>query len=127
MSTLPDKNEFEFAKIEEIANSGNDYPVFMLNLNKYFDRSGFLNKNEKYNQYIKTVYAILHEIGGKMLWRSAVHDQMVGNQEIDEIWAVWYPSHKAFLGLKDVPTAAKSFTLKRQVVERAVIHRCDPY
>ena len=127
MSTLPDRNELEFAEIEVIANSENDRPVFMLNLNKYFDRSGFLNKNEKYNNYIKTVYAILHEAGGKMLWRSTVHDQMVGNQEIDEIWAVWYPSHKAFLDLKDVPTAAKSFTLKRQVVERAVIHRCDPY
>ena len=127
MSTLPDRNEFEFAEIEVIANSENDRPVFMLNLNKYFDRSGFLNKNEKYNNYIKSVYAILHEAGGKMLWRSTVHDQMVGNQEIDEIWAVWYPSHKAFLDLKDVPTAAKSFTLKRQVVERAVIHRCDPY
>ena len=127
MSTLPDRNEFEFAKIEKIANSENDQPVFMLNLNKYFDRSGFLNQNEKYSDYIKTVYAILYETGGKMLWRSTVHDQMVGNQEIDEVWAVWYPSHKAFLGLKDVPTAAKSFTLKRQVVERAVIHRCDPY
>ena len=127
MSTLPDRNELEFAEIEVIANSENDRPVFMLNLNKYFDRSGFLNQNEKYNNYIKTVYAILYETGGKMLWRSTVHDQMVGNQEIDEIWAVWYPSHKAFLNLKDVPTAAKSFTLKRQVVERAVIHRCDPY
>ena len=94
MSTLPDRNEFEFAKIEEIANSENDHPVFMLNLNKYFDRSGFLNQNEKYSDYIKTVYAILHETGGKMLWRSTVHDQMVGNQKIDEIWAVWYPSHK---------------------------------
>ena len=127
MSILPDRNELEFAKIEEIANSENDRPVFMLNLNKYFDRSGFLNRNEKYNDYIETVYAILHETGGKMLWRSTVRDQMVGNQEIDEAWAVWYPSHKAFLGLKDVPTAAKSFTLKRQIVERAVIHRCDPY
>ena len=127
MSILPDRNELEFAKIEEIANSENDHPVFMLNLNKYFDRSGFLNRNEKFNDYIETVYAILHETGGKMLWRSTVHDQMVGNQEIDEAWAVWYPSHKAFLDLKDVPTAAKSFTLKRQIVERAVIHRCDPY
>lgn len=127
MSTLPDKNELEFAKIAEIANSENDLPVFMLNLNKYFDRNGFLNRNEKYNEYIKTIYAILHEIDGKMLWRSTVYDQMVGDEDIDEVWAVWYPSHKAFLGLKDVPTAAKSFTLKRQIVERAVIHRCDPY
>ena len=134
MSTLKDTNELEFAKIEEIANSETDCPVFMLNLNKYFDRGRFINQDEKYNKYIKTVYAILYEIGGKMLWRSPVHDQMVGKQGIDEIWAVWYfshavwyPSHKAFLGLKDVPTAAKSFTLKRQIVERAIIHRCDPY
>jgi len=66
MSTLPDTNELEFAKIAEIANSENDRPVFMLNLNKYFDRSGFINRDEKYDEYIKTVYAILHEIGGKM-------------------------------------------------------------
>ena len=52
MSTLPDRNEIEFAKIEEIANSENDHPVFMLNLNKYFDRSGFLNQDEKYNDYV---------------------------------------------------------------------------
>ena len=127
MSTLPDKNEGEFASIQEIAKSKNDRPVFMLNLNTYFDRKGFLSRDEKHSSYIKTVYAILHEIGGKMLWRTTVKDQMVGEQDVDEVWAVWYPSHKAFLGLKDVPTAAKSFTLKREVVKRAVIHRCDPY
>ena len=127
MSTLPDTNKLEFSKILEIANSETDLPVFMLNLNKYFDNSRFINRDEKYDEYIKTVYAILYEISGKMLWRSPVHYQMVGEQDVDEIYAVWYPSHKAFLGLKDLPTTAKSFTLKRQIVERAVIHRCDPY
>ena len=53
MSTLPDTNELEFSKIQEIANSETDRPVFMLNLNKYFDRSGFINRDEKYNEYIK--------------------------------------------------------------------------
>ena len=62
-----------------------------------------------------------------MLWRSPVHDQMVGEQSIDEVEAVWYPSREAFLGLNDVATAAKSFTLKQQVVESAVIDRCGPY
>ena len=99
----------------------------MLNLNTYFDRKGFLNRDGKYSEYIKTVYAILYEIGGKMLWRTPVIDQIVGEQNVDEIWAVWYPSHRAFLELKDTPTAAKSFTLKRELVKRAVIHRCDPY
>ena len=65
MSTLPDTNELEFAKIEEIANSETDRPVFMLNLNKYFDRRGFINRDEKYNEYIKTVYAILYETGAR--------------------------------------------------------------
>ena len=85
MSILPDTNELEFSKIQEIENSETDRLVFILNLNKYFDKSGFINWDEKYNEYIKTVYAILYEIGGKMLWRSPVHDQMVGEQEIDEI------------------------------------------
>ena len=43
MSTLPDTNELEFSKIQEIENSETDRPVFMLNLNKYFDKSGFIN------------------------------------------------------------------------------------
>ena len=78
MSTLPDKNEGEFTIIQEIAKSKSDRPVLMLNLNTYFDRKGFLNRDGKYSEYIKTVYAILHEIGGKMLWRTPVIDQMVG-------------------------------------------------
>ena len=41
--TLPDTNELEFSKIQEIENSETDRPVFMLNLNKYFDKSGFIN------------------------------------------------------------------------------------
>ena len=94
MSTLLYTNELEFANYSnEIAKSESDRPVFMLNLNKYFDRSGFINRDEKYKEYIKTVYAILHEIGGKMLWRSPVHPKWLDFlQDIDEIWAVWYPS-----------------------------------
>ena len=85
MSTLPDTKKLDFSTIQEIANSETDRPAFILNMSKFFDRSGFINRDEKYNEYIKTVYAILYEIGGKMLWRSPVHDQMVGEQEIDEI------------------------------------------
>ena len=44
------------SKIAEIAKSEDDRPVFMLNLNKYFDRSGFINRDENIkstlNQFI---------------------------------------------------------------------------
>jgi hypothetical protein len=42
----------------------------------------------------------LTTIGGKIPWRHPVFGQIVGDQPLDEILAVWYPSHQAFLDLE---------------------------
>ncbi len=42
----------------------------------------------------------------------------------DEILGAWYPSHKAFLSLKEQPSSAESFRLRELCVSEAVVHRC---
>src|SRR3546814_2394326 len=37
--------------------------------------------------------------GARILWCTPVFGQAVGTQHIDEILAVWYPTHKTFLDL----------------------------
>ena len=67
----------------------------------------------------------LLDVSGKILWCSPVHGQIVGQQPIHEMLAVWYPSHQAFGGLRNVPGAEEYFRLRDEVVEVRVIHRCD--
>ena len=44
---------------------------------------------------------------------------------MEEILGAWYPSHKAFLALKDQGQISEdNFRLRNLVVEYAVVHRC---
>src|SRR3546814_6719809 len=60
-----------------------------------------------------------------ILWCTPVFGQAVGTQHIDEILAVWYPTHKTFLDLSDAPGAKESYRLRGACVAYAVIHRCS--
>lgn len=107
-----------------IADSGNDGPVLMLNLNRYVPGTGFPDSGI-YHDYITGLEKFLPAVGGKILWRHAVHGQAVGEQKLDEILAAWYPSHQAFLDLRAAPGAEDNFRLRGECVEYAVIHRCS--
>src|SRR3546814_8174773 len=50
--------------------------------------------------------------GARILWCTPVFGQAVGTQHIDEILAVWYPTHKTFLDLSDAPGAKESYRLR---------------
>ena len=117
------RNESELAEIRSIAESGNDRPVLMLNLNRYSEEAGYPS-GEAYRAYMAALEALLPRVGGQILWRTPVFGQPVGEQAIDEILAAWYPSHRAFLELPRAPGADENFRLRRQCVEYAVIHRC---
>ena len=52
-------------------------------------------------------------------------EEIKGEQDIDEILAAWYPSHRAFLDLPDQPGAKENFRLRKICVRSAVIHRCN--
>ena len=114
----------DFAKIEEIANSGNDKPVLMVNLNKYFE--GEYPNGTIYKDYMKALDVLLEQhLGAKILWRVPVYGTPFGAQPLDEILGAWYPSHKAFLALRGQGMASdENFRLRSLAVENAVIHRC---
>ena len=113
----------DFDKIEEIAGSDNDRPVLMVNLNKYSE--GEYPDGAIYKDYMKALDVLLETIGGVILWRTPVYGQPIGTQPLDEILGAWYPSHKAFLALRDQgKISEENFRLRNLAVESAVIHRC---
>ncbi len=120
---LRERNESELAAIRAIAQSGDDKPVVMLNLNRYAEDAGY-PEGDPYRSYMSVLEVLLPRVGAKILWRTPVFGQPVGEQPIDEILAAWYPTHQAFLDLPDAPGADENFRLRRECVEYAVIHRC---
>ena len=126
MAEIPNINKQSFDEVYKIANSGDDRPVLMLNLNTYFHGQSTMS-SDAYAAYNSAVEAILREVKGKILWRSPVYGQPVGKQNVDEVMAVWYPSHQAFVDIKDAPSSARFAEAKNKVVKHAVIHRSDPY
>lgn len=117
------RNGGELAEIQRIAASGHDYPILMLNLNRYSPGSGFPDSGA-YREYIDALGPFLEHVGGKILWRFPVLGQAVGDQRIDEVIAAWYPRHKGFLDLYEAPGAPENYARKTACVEYAVIHRC---
>ena len=126
MAEVPNINKQAFDDVSKIANSGDDRPVLMLNLNTYFDGHSTMS-SDAYKAYNSAVEAILREVKGKILWRSPVYGQPVGKQHVDEVLAVWYPNHKAFMDIEDAPSSARFVEAKNRVVKYAIIHRSDPY
>ena len=117
------RNSDDFAVVRQIAESGNDHPVLMLNMNRYTPDLGFPDRGA-YRDYITEMGPFLEGAGAKLLWRFPVFGQAVGDQKIDEILACWYPLHRNFLELYAAPGAAENFRRKGMCVEYAVIHRC---
>ena len=87
--------------INAIAGSGHDAPVLMLNLNRYTVAAAYPH-GEAYKTYLTKIEASVGRVGGKLLWHTPVSGQPVGceHDRVDEILAVWYPSHTAFLRLR---------------------------
>ena len=119
----PFRNADELEKIKAIAGTDQDGPIVMMNLNRYTEAAGYPD-GALYQRYMTALDALLPQVGGKVLWRSAVLGQAAGQQDIDEILAVWYPSHQAFLGMPQVPGAEENYELRRECVAEATIHRC---
>ena len=122
MSASWNANELELDKIKAIADSDEDTPVLMVNINKYLD--GEYPNGDSYKSYMKILPQILAEVAGKVLWQLPVLGQPVGSQAADEILGIWYPSHKSFLALRTAPSYEENFRLKNLCISKAVIHRC---
>ena len=122
MADVKNRNDDEIQVIKEIATSGNDSPVLMLNLNRYAEAAGFPD-GELYRGYMSVLEEFLPIVGAKVLWRHNVLGQPIGDQKLDEVLAAWYPSHQAFLDLFTARGSDENFRLRSRAVEYAVIHR----
>ena len=99
-----------------------DEPVLMLNLNRYTRAAGFPDGDE-YRLYMARLEHSVRAGGGAVLWRTPVIDAVIGchHDDYDEILAVWYPSHTAFLELPEADGAELMFTSRKACVANATI------
>ena len=75
---------------------------------------------------MKALDVLLEHVAAKILWRTPVYGQPIGTQPLDEIFGAWYPTHRAFLVLREQGEASEeNFRLRNLAVEYAVIHRCQ--
>ncbi|MDD9929488.1 MAG: hypothetical protein OXR03_26980 [Rhodospirillaceae bacterium] len=123
MADAPFRNPAELEKIKAVAGTDADGPIVMLNLNRYKDAAGFPD-GALYRRYRAALDALLPQVGGKILWHAPAWGQAAGTQAIDEVLAVWYPSHQAFLDMPQQPGAEENYRLRQDCVAEATIHRC---
>ena len=126
MADLPNVNSAEIEVFKRIARSNADGPVLMLNLNKYRTEAQYPT-GKIYKDYMAILDTLLLQVGGKILWRTIVHGQVVGNQDIDEALGIWYPTHQAFINLMSAPASFENMRLRSLAVAHADLHRCEAY
>jgi len=126
MADLPSVNIAEIENFKRISKSSADTSVFMLNLNRYSEEAGY-PEGTLYKNYMSILEKLLLEVGGKVLWRTNVQSQVVGNQKIDEALGIWYPSHKSFMQLMNAPSSKENMRLRALAVAYADLHKCEDY
>jgi uncharacterized protein (DUF1330 family) len=124
MAVLPGVNATELETIQRIAGSDTDAPALMLNLNKYTADAHYPD-GRLYREYMSVLDTLLGQVGGRILWRTNVLGQVVGDHVIDEALAIWYPSHHAFMNVMSAPASGENMRLRTLAVEHADLHRCE--
>jgi uncharacterized protein (DUF1330 family) len=112
-------DERQLAEVSSVAGSADDGPVVMLNLNRYRDR-------DAYYRYAAVAARVLERVGGKVLWQAQSQGTVIGDQSdlYDEVIAVWYPSHEAFIALATDPEVLTARADRAAGLERAALIRC---
>jgi hypothetical protein len=114
-------NDAQISRLKSLAVSPSDSSFVMLNINRYKPEVNFPD-GEPYVAYMSAIEHSVGAIGGSVLWRVPVQGGVVGDlEDFDEVMAVWYPSHKAFLELPDADRAREMFRYRRVCVEKAHI------
>ena len=110
------------SRLRQLAESQDDGPVLMLNINRYTPAAGYPD-GSAYAEYMHWLEHAVSAEGGAVLWRTPVNDQIIGcaHDEADEILAVWYPSHAAFLALRQADGADKMYAGRATCVAHATI------
>ena len=117
MPVEPDLEQFE--EIRRLAESADDGPIVMLNLNRYRDR-------DAYARYGEVAMRVLERLGGKILWHAPVQRTVIGDEHdvYDDVIAVWYPSAAAFVELATDPEILRAREHRVEGLEKAALLRC---
>ena len=116
-------NEQEIKKIEEIIKQ-KDYPVIMMNLNRYKENT--YPKSKSYLEWVSINEQMIDAVGGKILWRMPVEGQLLNNgpnEPLDEIICYYYPTHQALLDTRGLAITSRNFELRKDLIDYAIIHR----
>ena len=110
-----------FERVRDVAADA-DRPVLMLNLNQYTAGASFPD-GQAYREYMAALHTAVGNTGGRVLWRAPSEGQVIGceHDAYDEVLAVWYPSHRAFLDLRDAEGADAMFAGREICVANASI------
>jgi hypothetical protein len=109
-------------RVQAIAAGPDDGPVLMLNLNRYRPDCGYPEGGD-YRAYMGALDRAVVAGRGQVLWRTPVTAAVIGceHDTYDEILAVWYPDHQAFLDLPTADGAEEMFAGRARCVEHATI------
>ncbi len=129
----------QLAEVGAVAGSAADRPVIMLNLNTYRERAAYqgeppggvsadVSGREAYERYSEVAQRVLAREGGRILWYTSSPGTVIGapGEGCDEVLAVEYPSHAAFLALALDGEILPALAHRSAGLERAVIIRCEP-
>ena len=100
--------------MSNIAESGNDRPVLMINQNRY--KKGEFPNGSLYKKWRTVNKEMIDSVGGKIIWTLPVKGQVLINghlEALDEILAYWYPSHAAFLVMIKAQNVMRTLKLEK--------------
>ena len=130
-------DERQIAAVAGIAGGESDGPVVMLNLNRYRERAEYegevpgglpadVSGREAYGRYAVVALTVLTRLGGAVLWQAESNLTVVGDEtdHYDEVVAVWYPSHAAFLALATDPEILEARAHRAAGLARAALIAC---
>ena len=136
MAIDPDSSQLE--AIAAAANGPDDGPIVMLNMNRYRERAAYegevpggadpdVGGREAYARYGQVAMAMLGRLGARILWHAGAEMTVIGepDERYDEVIAVWYPSHAAFLELTVDPEVVPALAHRTAGLERATIICCE--
>jgi uncharacterized protein (DUF1330 family) len=131
-------DERQIAAVTGLAGSESDGPVVMLNLNRYRERAEYGGEvpgglpadvpgREAYGRYAVVALGVLERLGGRVLWQAESNMTVVGDEtdRCDEVVAVWYPSHAAFIALATDPEILGARAHRAAGLARAALIACE--
>ena len=121
------RNYADLEKMKQIAASGNDKPLLMLNLNRYI--VGEYPNGIGYTEWRTVNKQMLDASEGKLLFVLPVRGQRLSNgisEQLDEMIGFWYPSHQSFLDMTSLDLFKRNGELRNQIIDWAAVYRCDP-